>query len=126
MMKKIIYGLLSFAPVMAFAQNTSPTAPLGNVVNLTTQVKYILGLLIPMVFGLAVLYFFWGVAKYILSAGDAKAADSGKSIMIYGVIAIAVMASIWGLVTWLQNTVGVSNQGTITVPTIGGTGNGFQ
>jgi hypothetical protein len=61
------------------------------------------------------IYFFWGVAKYILSAGDPKSAAEGKSIMIYGIIAIAVMASVYGLVNFLQTTLGISG-GTVTLP----------
>ena len=120
-MKKIIYAALVFAPVLASAQ------ALGNVTIIVQQLKNILGLLIPMAFGLAVLYFFYGVAKFIYSAGDPVAAAKGKSIMIYGVIGIAVMASLWGLISWLQSAVGISGTGTsIPVPSITNTGNSLQ
>ena len=118
-MKKLIYGSLLFTPVFAFAA-------LENVKAIIDQLKNILGILIPMAFGLAVLYFFYGIAKYVLAAGDPKAAGEGKSIMIYGVIAIAVMASIWGLVAWLQTTLGVDKINSVPVPTITGTGGALQ
>jgi Flp pilus assembly pilin Flp len=35
--------------------------------------------------------------------------------MIYGIIAIAVMASVYGLVNFLQTTFGISG-GTVTLP----------
>jgi hypothetical protein len=116
-MKKVIYGALSFMPALAFAQ----TAP--NLTNLDAIVAFFsrtVRALIPIIFGLAIVYFFWGLIQYIRSAGDPKAAANGKSIMIYGVIAIAVMISIYGLVAWLQNLLGVSSIGTVTPPTVNG------
>jgi len=118
-MNKIIYGAMSLFPVLALAAGATGT--LGNVTLLVQQAGRILGLLIPMAFALAILFFFFGVAKYIGSAGEQKKAEEGKSIMIYGVIGIAVMASVYGIVAYLQSTVGITNNPTtITVPTVPG------
>jgi hypothetical protein len=111
-MKKVIYGALAFSPVLAFAQN------LGNVQTLVNQIGGIIRSIIPIMFALAIIYFFWGMIKFIRSAGDPKAAAEGRSIMIYGVIAIAVMVSIYGLVGWLQTTLGVTAPTTINLPTV--------
>jgi hypothetical protein len=114
-MNKIIYGAMSLFPVLAFAQTDAGTT-LSNLNRFVTEAKKIIDLLIPMAFALAVIYFFFGVAKYISKAGEPKAAAEGKSIMIYGVIAIAVMASLYGIIAYLQNTVGVVGGSSITVP----------
>jgi hypothetical protein len=118
--KKIVYVALAFAPAFAFAQSQS----LGNVTNLITALIHIVNILIPAAFALAILFFFYGIALYVLAAGDAEKAKEGKSIMIYGVIAIAVMASIYGLVAWLQTAFGINGQtpttGNITPPTVNG------
>lgn len=115
-MNKIIYGAMTLFPVLAMAGGANQT--LGNVTTLVQGVGNILRLIIPMAFALAIIYFFYGVAKYIGKAGDPKEAAAGKSIMIYGVIAIAVMASVYGIVAYLQSTVGITNTNTINVPTI--------
>lgn len=117
-MNKIIYGAMSLLPTLALATGGQQT--LSNLTGFVNQAKVILGLLIPMAFALAIIYFFYGVAKFILSAGDPAAAEKGKSIMIYGVIAIAVMASVYGIVAYLQNTIGVNPNSTITVPSVPG------
>lgn len=57
-------------------------------------------IVVPLAFTLALLFFFYGIAKYIWSEGQGKA--EGKSIMIWGVVALFVMSSIWGLVRFLQ------------------------
>ena len=46
---------------------------------------------------LAVLVFFLGLVRFIFKAGDAKAVEEGKSLMIWGVVALFVMVSIWGI-----------------------------
>lgn len=117
-MNKIIYGAMSLFPVLALAQNTGAGSTLSNLTGFVQQAKVIIDLLIPMAFALAIIYFFYGVAKYIGKAGDPKEAAAGKSIMIYGVIAIAVMASLYGIIAYLQNTVGVTGNNTIVVPTL--------
>lgn len=60
--------------------------------------------LVAVVMTLAVLTFFWGIVKYISSAGDPEKAKRGASIMFWGVIAIFVMVSLWGIVTFLSNS----------------------
>lgn len=114
-MNKIIYGAMSLFPVFAFAQ---ANVTLGKATDLVRQGKIIIDLLIPMAFALAIIYFFYGVAKYISKAGDPKEAAAGKSIMIYGVIAIAVMASLYGIIFYLQTSLGVNPGGVIEVPKI--------
>ena len=116
MMKKFIYAVMAFGPVLAFAQG----ANLGGISQLVTQFGQILAKIIPIMFALAIIYFFWGLIKYIQGAGDPKQAAEGKSIMIWGVIAIAVMISIYGLVAWLQSSLGISGTTSLPLPTVPG------
>ncbi len=101
-----------FSPVLAFAQ------ALGNIDALVVAFGSIIKKVIPIVFALAIIYFFFGLIKFIRSAGDPKAASEGKSIMIYGIIAIAVMISVYGLIVWLQTTFGVGTQTSLPIPTV--------
>lgn len=64
----------------------------------------IINSLIPLVFGLALLAFLWGLSMLIFYAGDAAKRSEGKQIMIWGVIALFVMVSVWGLVNLLKET----------------------
>lgn len=56
---------------------------------------------------LAIVIFFWGLIKYLVEVGEAK--SEGLKIMFYGVIAIFVMVSLWGIIRMLQSTFGVQN-----------------
>jgi hypothetical protein len=51
--------------------------------------------------------FFWGLIKYLVEVGEQK--SEGLKIMFYGVIAIFVMVSLWGIIRVLQSTFGVQN-----------------
>jgi undecaprenyl pyrophosphate phosphatase UppP len=103
-----------FSPVIASAQ-------LGNVTNLIESVRNIIDILIPLVAALALLYFFWGLAQFILNSGSDDAKTEAKNKMIWGIVALFVMVSVWGLVRWLGEAIGV-NPGTSDQP-IPGVGN---
>jgi hypothetical protein len=55
---------------------------------------------IPILITAALLAFFWGLVKYIYSE-DKK---EGLGIMGYGLLALFVMVSVWGLIRLLQST----------------------
>lgn len=58
----------------------------------------------PLVVALALLFFFWGLATYILAAGSEEKKGKGKMIMVWGVLALFVMVSVWGIVNVLRDT----------------------
>ncbi len=90
-----------------FVQSASASNEgLGGVAD---KVKDILGTVVSIVMVLALIYFFVGLAKYILAAGDEEK-GAGRGIMINGVIALFVMASVWGLVTLVGETIGVEKE----------------
>ncbi len=66
--------------------------------------------------GLTVIYFLWGVLKYIQSTDSDEKRKEAITTMTYGIIAIFVMVSMWGLVTVLQNTFELKNE-PISFPT---------
>lgn len=65
--------------------------------------------LIPVVMSLALLFFFWGVARFILAArsGNEEEIKSGKQLMFWGIIALFVMVSIWGIVAFFASDLGI-------------------
>ena len=69
---------------------------------------FIQSAIIPLLFMLALAVFVWGVVKFMMAQQSAEKED-GKQFMLWGVIAIAVMFSIWGLVNIFQNTFQVKN-----------------
>lgn len=85
-------------PALASAATLLDTLALAN-----TFLNALIGLFIT----LAIVVFFWGLIKYLASGGEDK--QEGLSIMFYGVIAIFVMVSIWGIIRLLQSTFKVTS-----------------
>jgi len=64
--------------------------------------------LIPLIFAVAIIMFIWGVVQYFIVNADEEAKRAqGKQFMIWGIIALAVMLSVWGLVGILSGSFGI-------------------
>ncbi len=107
-MKKILISTALFlSPAIAFAATLDSVLRIfGDLINQAT----------PIVVALALLYFFWGLAKYILATGDPESKASGLNMMIWGIIALFVMVAVWGLVQVLVQTFNVQAGGGTKVP----------
>lgn len=64
---------------------------------------------LPVVLALALLVFFKGLAAFIAKSGDAKSHAEGKSLMIWGLIALFVMVSVFGILQFFFNDLGFKN-----------------
>jgi hypothetical protein len=87
-------------PALASAASLFDTLGLAN-----TFLNALIGLFIT----LAIVVFFWGLITYLWGIGGAENKSEGLQIMMYGVIAIFVMVSIWGIIRLLQNTFKVTS-----------------
>jgi hypothetical protein len=110
-LKATIAGALVFAPFLAFAETL--TGILGTVGQL-------IGAATPIVVALALVYFFWGLGNFILGSGEGEKRKEAIAIMIYGIIALFVMVSIWGIVNVLQTTFNVQGGSDIRAPRVQG------
>jgi len=112
--KPIYYILLAFLlPIVTFAQFTPAD-------RLILSIRRWVDLATPAIAGLALLAFFWGLAKFIFSAGDEEKRSEGKKIMIWGIIALFVMVSIWGIVIFVSISLDVGLGGAIETPCLYG------
>jgi len=85
---------LIFSPFFVWGADT--------VVGVIDEIKTILKAIVPLIGSLAIIYFLWSTAQYILKEGDAK--NEARTHMIWGIIILFVMISVWGLVAILTNT----------------------
>src|SRR3989338_11387836 len=100
-MKKVILAALALTPAFAFAQG-SPN--LSNINQLVDAIGKIVALALPIVVGIALLVFFWGLVKFIFAQGSEEAKADAKKIMLWGLIALFVMVAVWGLVEFIGNS----------------------
>jgi len=73
-------------------------------------VNTVINALVPIIISLALVVFFWGLVMYLVKIGDDAERKKGVSLMIWGVVAIFVMVSIWGIIRLLQSTFKVTSQ----------------
>ncbi len=74
--------------------------------------------LIPLLITLSIVLFIIGVIKYIANADEASQREEGRNYMVYGIVALFVMVSIWGLVGIIQGTFGVGTS--VLIPQLEG------
>lgn len=91
-------SVLMVMPLIASAQNAT------GIIN---TIRGIVDQLIPLALAVALLVFFWGLIKYIWSAGDAEGKADGQKIMTAGILGLFLMVSIWGIVGIIANTFGI-------------------
>lgn len=111
------------APSFVGAQN--PTVPScftiadPNTFNvLLCRIATVLNNVIPILITLAVIYFIWGVIHYAI-ARDESAKTEGRGAMIWGLVALMVIVSVWGLVNFIKNFVGINaDDNEIEIPCI--------
>lgn len=113
-MKKFIIPALALAPVVASAQQ------LRGVESLMRSIQRLVEIALPLVVALALLGFFWGLAKFIFNNGNEDKKEDGKRTMIWGVVALFVMVSVWGLVGFIGDSLGIGAGGEAPVPTVEG------
>lgn len=98
-MKKLIAFVLAFSPALAFAQT------LNDIDTVAQKATNIGDLIIKLAISLAVLWIIISVVRYlILGADDEEARKKGGQSILYGVIGLFVILSIWGLVFLLTNS----------------------
>jgi hypothetical protein len=120
----LFYAFVFLSPVLTFAQAPNVTvnynsqqASTNGCDNNINSISDLFDLAIcilqrsvwPLLIALSVIVFIIGVIKYIKNGDDSKAREEGRNFMIYGIIGLFVMISVWGLVGVLQGTFGLGN-----------------
>jgi hypothetical protein len=78
---------------------------LSNLVGVIVSV--IINPLIKLLFVLALALFLWGVAEFILKSGSDADREIGKQHMIWGVIGMFIIVSVFGIIAIIENTFGI-------------------
>jgi len=135
MKKTFIFSGLSFISflllsALASAQGGSVsggvTTLAGVVTTINTTIVKALGTLFM---SMAVIAFFWGIVQYIwgIREGKLDKIAAGNQFMVWGLIGLFVMFSVYGIINYAGSIFGIQPGGTITIPDIqirGGGSNG--
>lgn len=119
-MKKRIFAvttgiIASFAPILAFAQTTTP--PLSNLNNVNGLLNSVLSILKGPIFqilmALVVLFFFWEIVMWVRAAPGEEKADRGKGVLM-SIVAIFILFTLWGVISFISDSTGISGTQTPT------------
>lgn len=79
-------------------------ASVGTLVKSINRV--VLNPLILLLFALALAYFLYGVMQFIINPGNEEIRKTGKSHMMWGVVGMVIMVSVFGIMQLILNTLG--------------------
>lgn len=64
---------------------------------------------VPVIFAFAFAAFIWGVMKYFfINAGDEGKREEGRQFVLWGILGMVVLFSVWALVNMLLSTLGIA------------------
>ena len=134
-MKKLLklFPIFAFAllsPVFAFAQTAATNVTTGSTAvqyttacpagtgigHLICTIQQILHSILPVIILIGVVYFVWGVVQYVIAGGE-EAKAKGRDHIIYGIIGLAIIFSLMGLVNLVVSTLGFGAT-SLNVPTL--------
>lgn len=69
-----------------------------------SSVSGLINQLIPIIISIALLLFLIGIVQYVTAGGDEERRAAARGMIIFGIIALFVMVSVWGFVNILAKT----------------------
>lgn len=60
--------------------------------------------LVGLLFALALAYFIWGMAQFILNADNPDGREKGRRALIWGIVGIFIMATVTSILYFMLNT----------------------
>lgn len=118
-MKKLKYAALSLTtaflalPVVVSAQFTA-----GNAGELGTFggkiLTFINDVVTPLLFAIALVLFIYGAFVFLIQGGgEEESREKGRRYMFWGIIALAILVSVWGITNLIAGGLGFSKEQTI-------------
>ena len=102
------YTDLLLLPVVSFALlvtgATVSAAPLDTLQETVSDVGGLINTAVIIVISLIFLFFFWSLGQYVLKS---EGKEDAKTNMIWAVVALFVITSVWGLIAFIRALVGV-------------------
>lgn len=94
-MRKFLFILISFFPLISYAQVYDFYSFIRNV--FYPIISIIPGILLSLSF----VAFVWGIVRYVLSNGEVDKKEA-RGIIVFGIIAITIIVGMWAIVAFIQ------------------------
>ena len=81
----------------------------GPLINLLGLAQLLVVRFVPFMMGLAMVTFFYGLVMFMWKGKEGgEGLEKAKQFMIYSLVAIFIMVSIWGIIAIMQNVIGIN------------------
>ena len=97
-MKLVATGFVALLPLIALAAPSTFRDLVDNYI-----IELVNKSIIPLIFALAFIAFIWGVFRYFFFPTEANK-TAGRDLIVWGLLGMFVMASVWGLISLIQTT----------------------
>jgi hypothetical protein len=112
----LLFIFVVLGAVTPLVTKADPEADFTYIINIANLGIGVLALLIPVLIGLGLVFFFWGLVLFIANSGEEKGREEGKQKMIWGIVALFVMVSVWGFVALVQQLTGIDGTHSLSSP----------
>jgi len=79
----------------------------ADVTSVLNTAKGWVDILLPLSFSVAFLAFVYGIIRFLMSGSDTNKKEEAKNRLLWGVVAMFVVVTIWGIVAFIGLTFGV-------------------
>jgi preprotein translocase subunit SecG len=118
MFKRILASVaVSVLPLSVFAQVTAQYQGGSGVGGLLKWFSNLLGYAVPVIIALAVVWFIFSIFMYVIASNEEGKAKA-KGQIIWGIVGLFIIISVWGLVGILSSTFNLSNTTPTNLPTV--------
>lgn len=117
-MKKILSLLVSISPAMVFAQTTAAQPVARTVDGLLNWVIYIAGRALPLLILAALVLFLFGIVRRFFGPKDSADRSEAGKFILWGIVGLFVMVSVWGLVNVLKGSFNLDNSNIPVAPAV--------
>lgn len=98
--------------------NIAYASDIGSLVNAINKV--VINPFIVLLFACAFAVFIWGVIKYLMNPGDETALKESKSHIMWGIVGMFIMVSVFAIMKIILNTLGerkikIQNSGEVQI-----------
>jgi len=67
-------------------------------------ITFVIDPALRVVFTLGLLFFMWGLVEFLWKVKDGQPSQEGKMHMVYGLIGMLIMVSVYGIIALIVNT----------------------
>ncbi len=111
-MKKLLAFGLALVPSLASAQTL---ASINNINDVSNKITGILNTLTVLLISLAVVWIIISVVRYLIAGSDGEKRKEGGLRILWGIVGLFVIVSIWGLVSILTNSFATTNTASTSI-----------